>query len=426
MKQHTRLIYSNILHEQAPNALTSCLITTAVPLSGDRWVARGSASSEHHFMLRISRTHLINLYNQICRGSFVACERVALLYECGLALPQSDLNKMLWTEIAGYDAVQLPDSALFTKKDLRSVLKEHMRSVLDCSVTYIPSDSYLKMMKSISEFKIVDGPVKSCLGKSFVRVQADTYDMYCVYKKVAGQTKLVSAFLNYVDSKQKEKFVDFTYQASNIVPANLPEGAFGKSDQYYVVYGKLERKEYDPAMDYASAIHEWIIHDVDRLAEIYRERADRRSPYIGFLEKYREKKAKAVLFLSEFDQLKRPTRRQINMAEGAKKLLAAYEEKREANRELRKKAREVAKANDPVNLFWFKAIDLFICSNSNEITSTPPSVKHAQIMNKLKSLGFVCCDSKTAQSSSLESRKGKNGTQPVVRISKPKMYWQKA
>lgn len=406
MQNHIEhLVHQGVLHEQAPPSLNGSLITTSLAMTGSKWATRGTSSTEHSFMLRISKSFIVNLFNQVARGNTKSMQTIAKLYSVGLCVPQSDVYSKLWTEIQHYDAIELSDG-LLTQKDLRSVLRNQLRESVNASHIYIPSFAYMSMMRSVSGYRLSEE--KSKVRGDAVRVDNSMYDMYLIYKRTYGQTKMVGSFLHFVGEKDYEKFIDITYQAQRIVPFELPLDAFGKSDGYYVVYGKLSANQ---KIDYPQKIKEWIAQDVDRYADLVREKVAKDSPYTGFLVKYRELRAKADLFIREFSTKRKPSARQIAEAKQAQLLLDTYAAKQKANRELKTAARLKAKSEDPVNLFSFRAVDLFLWSSSSGIVTIPENISYKKIVKKLTDLGFTCTSGKQGQN--------------FIRNLASTTYWQK-
>lgn len=406
--KEVRLVYSGLVYETTSNVMPqNALIAKSLPVSGDRWSQRSNQSNLQSFMFRLSKSHLRNIYDSVKRGGGAACDRVSELYQSGLALPKDELNALIWKNLSGYDAVQIGDEVL-KKKFMLKVLREHINQSSRYCEVYVPTTSYLKFMRSVAEQRIAKTGKAKFTGNGIV-VSSCSYDIYAVYKNFGSECQLVSVFLSYQkikDGKEIHKLVDFTYQGTNLVKKILPTNAFGGSDNYYVVYGKLEPIK-GQSFDYAETVNQWIRLDLDRLDDLYRERADVNSPHIKWLNEYRAKNGLAVLFLNEFKNNPRPTKKDREKAESAQKLIAAFERKRLVNRELRREARVHAKADDPSKKFEFVAVDLFLMQNNQPMF---PNVKFEKIQEKLQRLGF-----KVAPNT--DKVKNKNGKLTAVRVS---------
>lgn len=406
--KEVRLVYSGLVFEPISNVMPqNALIAKSLPVSGDRWSQRSNQSNLQSFMFRLSKAHLRSLFEQAKRGNAVACDRISELYQAGLALPKDELNALIWRNLSGYDAVQIGDEVL-KKKFMLMVLREHINQCSRYCETYVPTNEYLKFMKSVSDQRIAQQGKLKFSGTGIV-VGSSSYDIYAVYKNFGSECQLVSVFLSFFkekDGKQIHKLVDFTYQGTNLVKKYLPTNAFGSSDSYYVVYGKLEPLK-TLTTDYNETVSQWIKLDVDRLDDLYRERADMTSPHIKWLNEYRAKNGLAMLYLREFEQNKKPTKKEREKAEAAKKLVAAFEKRRLSNRQLRRDARVAAKEADPCTKFEFVAVDLFIMQNNQPMF---PNVKFDKIQDKLRRLGFT-----TAPIT--DRVKSKNGKVTAVRVS---------
>lgn len=406
--KEVRLVYTGMVYETTSNVMPpNALIAKSLPVAGDRWSQRSNQSNLQSFIFRLSKAHLRNLYESAKRGNGTACDRISELYQAGLALPKDDLNALIWKNLSGYDAVQVGDEIL-KKKFMLKVLREHINMSSRYCEVYVPSTSYLKFMQSVAQHHITSQGNAKFSGKGIV-VGANSYDIYAVYKNFGSECQLVSVFLSYQklkDGKQTHKLVDFTYQGTNLVEKVLPTNAFGSSESYYVVYGKLETIK-GVSVDYVETVNQWVRLDLDRLDDLYREKADVNSPYLKWLETYRSKNGLALLFLREFQDNPRPTKKDREKAESAKKLIAAYERKRFANRELRREARALAKAEDPSKKFEFVAVDLFLIKDDQPMF---PNVGYEKIQEKLRRLGF-----KVAPIT--DKVKNKNGRSTAIRVS---------
>lgn len=382
-----KLVYSGVVNDLAPNAMPpNALIIKSLAVSGDKWENRSGQSNFKKFMFRISKQYLRTLYAGAERGSAVSCETISDLYMSGLGLPKDKYNGIIWRNLAGYDAVQIGET-VFKLKDMLKVLRIHINRNSKLSDVYLTSHEYLSLMTKISEFNISELPIGTKLKSvPMLKMKPNLYDVYAVYKNIGNETQLVSVFLSFEkikEGKPHKKLIDFTYQGSVLVPKTLPLFSFGKNEGYYVVYGKLDYTFDD---DYAKRVHDWIRLDVDRLEDVYREKADKNSPHTAWLDQYRHKNGLASLCINEFKHIKRPTKKEIERAASAKRLIEAFEKRRIAHRELRRAARAEAKKIDPLASFQFKAIDLVLCSPELELIK--PNTTYENIRSKLEKLGF--------------------------------------
>lgn len=386
----TQLIYKGIV-EKSNSALENSDVSIPMSLQGPRF-EQSVKNIQQYYTPRIYWSVLRNIYSLVCRGNANAQHTVHLLYRVGIGVPQDDRLSALWHEMPTNGSIQLPDSTVITYKDLKFVLKQHLKMAKENSQTFVYPTALVNFYSKVFDY-LAPYTGKSKPSKyDQVFVQGCTADVALTYFAIHGTFSLKKATL-----KIDGVVYDFTAQAKRI--SSIPNSFENKissslENTRIAVFGKFvfsdsARETFDKAQ-IDGIVQEMLSLDTASLSdgvEFFELNHPNRSWLADNQNRYSSSKSELrVLRKSSGD-----SRRIKALAS----FVSDYEAKQTEFKSDVDAKREFARNNEPSKILKFVAFDFVrIPPNVNRTLSgkhwrEPAKTSYNLIVSKLNALGFA-------------------------------------
>lgn len=384
----TQLIYKNII-EPSVGSLENTDVSIPLSLQGSRF-EKSVKNVQQYYVPRIPWSVLRNIYSMICRGNGNAQHTVHLLYRVGIGVPQDDRLSALWQEMPTNGSLVLPDKSVVTYKDLRFVLKHHLKEAKAESLNYVYPTKLNWFYRGI--FGYLDAAGKGRVTKSdFVSIQGCTADVAITYFAIHGTFHLKKATL-----RLEGKVFDFTAQAkrNDTIPKTFPNTISSSLENTRIaVLGKFvfsddARERFDKAQ-VDGVVHQMLELDLSSLSDS-----------VDFFELNHKNRA----FVKQNEERFRQARSELRALKKSggdsrrikalNEFVSSYEAKQKAFTSDVELYRESARRDDPAKILKFVSFDFVrIPPNVNRTIGgkhwrEPAKTNYNLIVSKLKELGF--------------------------------------
>lgn len=386
----TQLIYKGIV-EKSNSTHENSDVSIPMSLQGPKF-EQSVKNIQQYYTPRIYWSMLRNLYSLVCRGNTNAQHTVHLLYRVGIGVPQDDRLSALWHEMPTNGSIQLPDTTVITYKDLKYVLKQHLKSAKANSLMFVyPTalvDFYKKIFNYIAPYT---GKAKSS-AKTPVFIQGCTADVAVTYFAIHGTFYLKKATLSV-----GENVYDFTAQAKRIesIPKSFENtisealentriAIFGK-----FIFSESARERFDKAQ-IDGVVQQMLELDTTSLSDGV-EFFELNHPNRTWLEKNRDRYSSSKSELRSLRKSSGDSRR----IKALSAFVSEYDQKQSEFKTEVDAKRESARENEPSKVLKFVSFDFVrIPPNVNRTLSgkhwrEPAKTSYNLIVSKLNSLGFA-------------------------------------
>lgn len=386
----TQLIYKGIV-EKSNAALENSDVSIPMSLQGPKF-EQSVKNIQQYYTPRIYWSMLRNIYSLICRGNTNAQYTVHLLYRVGIGVPQDDRLSALWHEMPTNGSIQLPDSTVITYKDLKYVLKQHLKIAKADSLMFVYPTALVDFYKKIFNYLTpYTGKAKSQKQVS-VFVQGCTADVAVTYFAIHGTFHLKKATL-----KLGENVYDFTAQAkrmdsipnsfSNSIAETLENtriAIFGK-----FIFSESARERFDKAQ-VDGIVQQLLDLDTSSLSDGV-EFFELNHPNRTWLAKNQNRYSSSKSELRALRKSGGDSRR----IKALSAFVSEYDAKQTEFKNEVDAKRESSRENEPSKVLKFVAFDFVrIPPNVNRTLSgkhwrEPAKTSYNLIVSKLNSLGFA-------------------------------------
>lgn len=385
----TQLIYKGIV-EKANGSVENSDVSIPMSLQGSRY-EQSVKNIQQYYTPRISWTILRNLYSLICRGNANAQYTVHLLYRVGIGVPQDDRLSALWHEMPTNGSVVLPDGTVITYKDLKYVLKQHLKEANSNSLLFVYPKALVDFYKKVFDY------IKPYSGKGKVTrsdklyVQGCTGDVALTYFALHGTFYLKKATLS-IDGK----VYDFTAQSKRIesIPKSFENKISNSLENTRIavvgkfIFSDTAKETFDKAQ-VDEIVQKMLDLDTSSLSDEI-EFFELNHPNRAWLKKNDERYRSAR---SELRSLKKNSgdSRRIKALSG---FIAEFESKQSQFKSDVENRREFSRQNEPTKVLKFVSYDFVRIPPNVNRTLGGKHWKEARanynlIVSKLKELGFA-------------------------------------
>lgn len=386
----TQLIYKGIV-EKANAAHENSDVSIPMSLQGPKF-EQSVKNIQQYYTPRIYWSMLRNIYSLVCRGNTNAQYTVHLLYRVGIGVPQDDRLSALWHEMPTNGSIQLPDTTVVTYKDLKYVLKQHLKIAKAKSLMFVYPTALVDFYKKIFNYVTpYTGKAKSTK-QTPVFIQGCTADVAVTYFAIHGTFYLKKATVQiegnvYDFTAQAKRIESIPNSFENTISVSLENtriAVFGK-----FIFSESARDRFDKAQ-IDGIVQQMVELDTTSLSDGV-EFFELNHPNREWLAKNRDRYSTSKTELRALRKSAGDSRRIKALAA----FITEYEAKQTEFKTEVDEKRETSRENEPSKVLKFVAFDFVrIPPNVNRTLAgkhwrEPAKTSYSLIVSKLNSLGFA-------------------------------------